>query len=66
MHGVIDIGSNTVRLSVFRVEDGAAQNLFNEKQTLGLAGYRKNGRLTEEGIVALIETLGHFNFILNQ
>ena len=66
MHGVIDIGSNTVRLSVFRVEDGAAQNLFNEKQTLGLAGYRKNGRLTEEGILALIETLGHFNFILNQ
>ncbi|MCU6786962.1 ethanolamine ammonia-lyase reactivating factor EutA [Aedoeadaptatus acetigenes] len=66
MHGVIDIGSNTVRLSVFRVEDGVAQNLFNEKQTVGLAGYRKDGCLTEEGIRALIETLGHFAFILDQ
>lgn len=66
MHGIIDIGSNTVRLSVFRVEDGKAQNLFNEKQTVGLAGYRKDGRMTEEGIRALIETLSHFAFILDQ
>lgn len=66
MHSVIDIGSNTVRLSVFRIEDGKALNLFNEKQTVGLAGYRENGYLTEEGIRALIETLAHFIYILDQ
>lgn len=66
MHSVIDIGSNTVRLSVFRIEDDKAINLFNEKQTVGLAGYRKKGRLTEEGIRTLIETLAHFIYILDQ
>ncbi|MDY6045165.1 MAG: exopolyphosphatase [Peptoniphilus sp.] len=65
MHGVIDIGSNTVRLSVFRTDDGLVQNLFNEKQTVGLAGYRKDGRLTEEGIKVLIQTLSDFKDLID-
>lgn len=65
MHAVIDIGSNTVRLSVYRVDDGVAQNLFNEKQTVGLAGYRKDGELTEEGIEILIQTLSQFTYIID-
>lgn len=65
MHGVIDIGSNTVRLSVFRIDGRRVINLFNEKETVGLAGYRKAERLTEEGISVLIQTLLRFAYIID-
>lgn len=68
IHAVIDIGSNTVRLSVFKVTNNADDpvvNLFNEKETVGLAGYRKDKKLTEEGIRRLIEVLKEFKYIID-
>lgn len=68
IHAVIDIGSNTVRLSVFKVTnnpDDPVVNLFNEKETVGLAGYRKDKKLTEEGIQRLIEVLKEFKYIID-
>ncbi|MDQ0508010.1 exopolyphosphatase/guanosine-5'-triphosphate,3'-diphosphate pyrophosphatase [Peptoniphilus ivorii] len=65
MHGIIDIGSNTIRLSVFRIEGKKVINLFNEKRTVGLAGYRKDGKLTQEGIDVLIQTLSSFAYIID-
>ncbi len=68
IHAVIDIGSNTVRLSVFKESKDPSNpliNLFNEKETVGLAGYRKDKKLTEEGIQRLIEVLKDFNYIID-
>lgn len=68
IHAVIDIGSNTVRLSVFKVKAQAEDpliNLFNEKETVGLAGYKEDKRLTEEGIQSLIEVLKEFKYIID-
>ena len=38
MYSVIDIGSNTIRLTVYQVEEGRIQTVFHEKSTAGLAG----------------------------
>ena len=37
LYGVIDIGSNTIRLMVYRVEDGAIHPVLNKKYATGLA-----------------------------
>ena len=34
LHGVIDIGSNTIRLSVYQVEDGKIKRLLHKKESL--------------------------------
>lgn len=59
--GVIDIGSNSVRMVVF---DGAARSpayFFNEKILCGLgAGFAETGRLNPDGWVRAIKALRRF------
>lgn len=62
---MIDIGSNTIRLSVFNTANDELYNLFNEKATVGLASYRENKVLTEEGIQRLIEVLREFKYVID-
>ena len=47
MYAIIDIGSNTIRLNVYQVEeDGAIHSIFQSKETAGLAGYvREDGSI---------------------
>ena len=48
--GIIDIGSNSIRLTVYEVEGHAFRILFREKVMAGLASYVENGALSAEGI----------------
>ncbi len=50
LHGVIDIGSNTIRLSVYQVEGGKIRRLLHKKEAVGLASYIKDGVLIQRGI----------------
>lgn len=65
IYAIIDIGSNTVRLSVYRVYEDRVVNLFNEKESVGLRSYVEDGVLTDEGIENLIEILSHFKLIID-
>lgn len=51
--GVIDVGSNTVRLCVYDVsiEKRKFKTIMNRKIMAGLASYVEDGALTDEGIV---------------
>ena len=50
-YAVIDIGSNTVRMVVYAVEENDTFHaLFSKKYTLGLAGYVQDGVMSQEGI----------------
>ena len=48
MYAIIDIGSNTIRLNVYQVEeDGAIHSIFQSSETAGLAGYvREDGSMS--------------------
>ncbi len=50
MYGVIDIGSNTIRLTVYRIREDHFKPLFHNKVSAGLASYIVNGRMPMEGI----------------
>ncbi len=61
MYSVIDIGSNTIRLVVYRVDNEGITAILNNKYTAGLAGYiGKDGAMSEEGVERLIEVMGKF------
>lgn len=66
MYSVIDIGSNTIRLTVYHVQDGNIETVFHEKSTVGLAGYvNGKGKLARAGIDRAVEALLRFRRILH-
>jgi exopolyphosphatase/guanosine-5'-triphosphate,3'-diphosphate pyrophosphatase len=59
--GVIDIGSNSIRLVVFERASRAALPMFNEKVMCGLGrGLDASSRLSEEGVRSALANLTRF------
>ncbi len=59
--GIIDIGSNSVRLVVYRGLTRTPPAIFNEKVMAGLGrGLAANGRLSESSMVSAVVALGRF------
>ena len=59
-YAVIDLGSNTIRLSVFRYEDSKIITVIRQKEVAGLAGYVKEKHLEAEGITKACEVINEF------
>lgn len=57
---VIDIGSNTMRMSVYKVTDGKFTILMTKKEMAGLANYITGGQLSKQGIEEMVEVLNRF------
>ena len=60
MYGVIDVGSNTIRLSIYDVSNGEVYPMLNNKTTAGLAGYVKKGKMTKKGIQKASDVLNQY------
>lgn len=63
---ITDIGSNTIRMNVYRVRNDKFRLLFSKKATAGLVSYVQEGRLNREGIQVLCSTLMSFSKVLEQ
>lgn len=63
--GNVDMGSNTIRLSVYEVQKNEIQLLFHKKVTAGLAGYIESEFLNQEGVDKACEVLNDFKKIWN-
>ncbi|GAB6077260.1 Ppx/GppA phosphatase family protein [Desulfurobacterium crinifex] len=57
---VVDIGSNTVKLVVYRVKGKKIEKIYSDSIYVRLLNYLKNGKLTEEGILKLEIVLKDF------
>ena len=57
LHGIIDIGSNTIRMAVYLIEGGHFEQLMKRKATVGLASYVEDGIMQPEGIDKAVETI---------
>jgi exopolyphosphatase/guanosine-5'-triphosphate,3'-diphosphate pyrophosphatase len=63
---VLDVGSNSVRLVIYRVEGRAIWTLFNEKVQAGLGrGAQQTGLLDPDGVEAALTTLRRFRAVLD-
>src|SRR5258708_35743544 len=59
--GVIDIGSNSIRLVVYAGDERAPYPIFNEKVLCGLGrGLERTSRLNEEGVPLALANLSRF------
>lgn len=65
-YAVIDVGSNTVRLVIYTVDGTVFHPLFAQKYTIGLAGYVKDGIMTQEGIQKACSVLQECRGLLEQ
>lgn len=63
--GIVDVGSNTIRLSIYQYNDLDFKLLLGKKETAGLAGYVENGRLAPEGIEIAARVLTDFRTLLD-
>ena len=58
LYCVTDIGSNTVKMNIFdRSDDGGMNLVYAVSSTLGLAGHRSDGALTDRGVELLTALL---------
>ena len=65
IYGIADMGSNTVRLSIYKCEGGEIRLLMNRKVMAGLAGYVRHGALTPEGIEVACQTLQGYRSLMD-
>ncbi len=65
MIGIIDIGSNTVRLNIYKIFEDRYQLLVDEKEMVGLANHIVNNEMMESGVDAAVAILKHFVLISN-
>jgi exopolyphosphatase/guanosine-5'-triphosphate,3'-diphosphate pyrophosphatase len=64
---VIDVGSNTVRLSAYEHGGGDEFRLVARDRTVaGLAGFMEDGELSPEGVGRLLDSLERFRGALNE
>ena len=66
MYGIIDIGSNTIRLNIYRVEKDQPVLLLSKKNATGLASYIIHGRMTPDGIARAAQVLNGFKSLLDE
>lgn len=64
MIGIIDIGSNNIRLNVYMIQNNEFKIVFSSKEMAGLIGYVDKKQLSEKGIHKLISILKDFLSIL--
>ena len=62
---IIDVGSNTMRLTLYYYEQTRFQPLLHKKAMAGLMGYVENGRLSPEGLRKAADVLEEYRGILD-
>ncbi len=62
--GVIDLGSNTIRLSIYSYDENSFKLLTNKKTMAGIISYIENGRLNKEGEDKICKVLDSYRELL--
>jgi exopolyphosphatase/guanosine-5'-triphosphate,3'-diphosphate pyrophosphatase len=67
MYAIIDLGSNTVRLNVYQLNDSQLKLVFSKKEFLSLASYiTQEGTLSQEGIDIALSLVSHYQSVLSK
>src|SRR5690349_12755831 len=64
IYGIIDMGANTIRMSIYRVENHDFTFLFHKKVTAELLSYVNDGVLSPAGMEKACQVLKKFLAIL--
>lgn len=64
IQGIIDIGSNTIRMAIYQVLDDTIKLLIKKKHSVGLAAYIHDGCMQREGIDETCVVLHEYKLFL--
>ncbi|MBF7097755.1 Ppx/GppA phosphatase family protein [Alkalibacter mobilis] len=64
IYALVDVGSNTMRMNIYKCEEKRIKLLFGTKNPAGLAGYVENGSMSKKGIKKAISVLSEFKGII--
>ena len=65
IYGIVDVGSNTIRLTIYQYENNQLTSLLHKKTMAGLAGYVEQGEMSQKGIEKACEIISEYKAILN-
>lgn len=65
IQAIIDIGSNTIRLAIYKIEYGKIELIMKRKNMVGLAAYIKADIMQPKGIDKACEILNEYKEFLN-
>ncbi|SHE30874.1 phosphatase [Alkalibacter saccharofermentans] len=65
IYALVDVGSNTMRMNIYKCEEHSIKLLFGTKNPAGLAGYVENGSMSQKGIKKAISVLMEFKSIVD-
>ncbi|SHI16946.1 exopolyphosphatase / guanosine-5'-triphosphate,3'-diphosphate pyrophosphatase [Sporobacter termitidis DSM 10068] len=65
IHGIIDIGANSIRLTLYEVDNGDIRLILSKKSVAGLAGYVESDILQPKGIQKACDVLNNFKDVLS-
>ncbi len=64
LQAMIDIGSNTIRMAVYEINENHTMQVMKRKHTVGLSAYVLDGIMLEEGIRRASETVEEYRDFL--
>ena len=64
IQAIIDIGSNTVRMAIYDIEEKHVEMIMKKKHLVGLAAYLKDGIMQQSGIDKVCEVLDEYSAFL--
>lgn len=64
LYGIVDLGANSIRLSIYRTEGARVVPLISKKETAGLSAYVVGGALSKAGVEKACQVLSEFRAIL--
>lgn len=64
-YGIIDIGSNTIRLNIYKIKGESFELLLSKKEAAGLVQFVKKEKMTTEGIHRLADCLNQFKEVMD-
>ncbi len=62
-YAIVDIGSNTIRMNVYDIQDNVISQMFSKKTVAGLSSYITDGNLTPKGIQKASKILSSYRKI---
>lgn len=62
--GIVDLGSNTIRLSIYQCEGTRCRLLMNRKVMAGLADYVVDGEMSPDGVRVACEVLNEYKSLM--
>jgi len=65
LHGIIDIGSSTIRMAIYFIDENHMEMLMKKKHIIGLAAYIRDGCMTRAGIDKTVEIVEEFKGFLS-